>query len=118
MKRDVFDIALELLDHEVVDVDGVPCGIVDDVELAGEPGKPLRAVALLIGPGTVADRLVWPFNVLVRRFVGRSRVRIPWRDVRAIDERIALRRSAQSHGLGDADRRCARLIARIPGSAR
>ena len=46
MKRDVFDIALELLDHEVVDADGVPCGIVDDVELAGEPGEPLRAVAL------------------------------------------------------------------------
>jgi hypothetical protein len=118
MKRDVFDIALELLDHEVVDAAGMPCGIVDDVELAGEPGEPLRAVALLIGPGAIADRLVWPFDALVRRVVGRSCVRVAWSHVRSIDERITLQGSAQSHGLGDVDRRCARLVARIPGASR
>ena len=118
MKRDVFDIALELLDHQVVDAAGVPCGIVDDVELAGKPGEPLRAVALLIGPGTVADRLIWPFNALVRRVAGGSQVRVAWSEVRAIAERITLRGSAQSHGLGDVERRCARVIARIPGSSR
>jgi sporulation protein YlmC with PRC-barrel domain len=118
MKRDVFDIALELLDHEVVDAAGLPCGIVDDVELAGEPGEPLRLVALLIGPGTMAGRLAWPFNALVRQIAGRSQVRVPWSEVRAIAERITLRDSAQSHGLGGADRRCARLVARIPGSSR
>jgi len=118
MKRDVFDIALELLDHEVIDAAGVPCGIVDDVELAGEPGEPLYAVALLVGPGTVADRLNWPFNALMRRVFGRSRVRVPWSEVQAVAERITLRDSAQSHGLGGADRRCARLVARIPGSSR
>jgi sporulation protein YlmC with PRC-barrel domain len=118
MKRDVFDIALELLDHEVVDAAGMPCGIVDDVELAGGPGQPLRAVALLIGPGTIAERLVYPFNVLVRRMFGSSHVRVPWSRIRTIDERITLRDSAQSHGLGALDRRCGRAIARIPGSSR
>jgi len=118
MKRDVFDVALELLDHEVVDSEGTPCGIVDDVELAGEPGRPLRAVALLVGPGTIAERLVWPFNALVRRIFGRTHARVPWSEVHEVAERIALRGTAQAYRLGERDRRWGRVVARIPGASR
>jgi len=116
MKRDVFDLSLELLDHEVVDAIGVPCGIVDDVELAGAPGEPLRAVALLIGPGAVAQRLAWPFGALMRRAFGDACVRMPWSEVQDIAERITLRDAARAYGLGETDRRWARTITRIPGS--
>ena len=118
MRRDVLDLGLEVLDHEVVDATGVPCGVVDDVELAGGPGKPLRAVALLIGPGVVASRFTWPFNALVRRMFGRGHVRVPWAQIADIAERITLRESAQSYGLGDVDRRLGRILARIPGATR
>jgi len=117
MKRDVFDISLELLDHEVVDASGVPCGIVDDVELDGEAGRPLRAVAILVGPGAIADRLTWPFNALVRRAFGKSRVRVPWSQIATIAERITLRENAPAYGLGVVDRKWGRVIARIPGSS-
>jgi sporulation protein YlmC with PRC-barrel domain len=117
MWRSVFDIGLELLDHEVVDAAGVPCGVVDDVELAGEAGKPLRVAAVMVGAGAIADRLVWPFNALVRRVFGRDHVRIPWAEVRTVAERITLRDSAQAYGLGAVDRKWGRLIARIPGSS-
>lgn len=118
MKRDVFDVALEVLDHEVVDSAGVPCGVVDDVELAGGPGKTLRAVALLVGPGAVAGRLAWPFDTLVRRMFGGGRVRVPWAQIADIGERIALREPAVSYGLGELDRRLGRIVSRIPGSSR
>lgn len=118
MKRDVFDVALEVLDREVVDSAGVPCGIVDDVELAGGPGKPLRAVALLIGPGAVAGRLAWPFDTLARRMFGGGHVRVPWTQIAGIAERITLRDRAQSYGLGELDRKLGRIVSRIPGSSR
>ena len=117
MMRDVFDIALELLDHEVVDAAGIPCGIVDDVDLEGEPGKALRAVAILIGPGVVSGRLTWPFNAIARRIFGNARARVPWSQIASIDERVTLRDSAASYGLGKVDRRWQRVIARIPGSS-
>jgi len=118
MRRDVFDVALEVLDHEVLDAAGVPCGIVDDVELVARPGGPLRAVALLIGPATVADRLTWPFDVLVRRAFGRAHVRVPWSEVEEVGERIRLRGSAQTYGLGAVDRKWGRIVARAPGASR
>ena len=118
MKRDVFDLALEVLDHEVVDSAGVPCGVVDDVELAGGPGKPLRAVALLVGPGAVAGRFAWPFDALVRRLFGRSHVRVPWAQIAELAERITLRDRAQAYGLGQVDRKLGRILSRIPGSTR
>jgi sporulation protein YlmC with PRC-barrel domain len=118
MRRDVLDVALEVLDHEVVDVSGVPCGVVDDVELAGGAGKPLRAVALLIGPGAVATRFPWPFNTLVRRMFGGSQVRVPWAQIADVAERITLRETAQSYGLGVLDRKLGRILSRIPGSSR
>ena len=117
MRRAVFDIALELLDHEVVDAAGVPCGVVDDVELDGSASGPLRAVALVIGAGAIADRLVWPFNTLVGRMFGRGQVRIPWAEIQTVAERITLRDIAQSYGLGAVDRKWGRVIARIPGGS-
>jgi sporulation protein YlmC with PRC-barrel domain len=40
----------ELLDLPLLDSEGRYCGIVDDVELEGEPGRALALKGLLVGP--------------------------------------------------------------------
>ena len=41
----------ELLDLPLFDSEEKYCGIVDDVEMSGGPGKALKLKALLVGPG-------------------------------------------------------------------
>ncbi|MFO1399163.1 MAG: hypothetical protein U1F48_19065 [Burkholderiales bacterium] len=115
MRRATFDVGHEVLDHEVVDVNGVPCGIVDDVELAGAPGEPLVVVALLVGPGAAQARLPSLVARLARALFGSAQVRVPWEDVRALGEHIALARDAQALGLGRGDRRWRRAWSKVPG---
>jgi sporulation protein YlmC with PRC-barrel domain len=116
MKRAGFDLVRDLLDHELVDVEGVPCGMVDDVEIAGGGGKPLRVVALLSGPGAVAPRLPAVLARLVRRLWGDRVVRIPLDAIKTIDERVTLARTAEALHLRAVDRKWGRWIARLPGA--
>jgi sporulation protein YlmC with PRC-barrel domain len=114
------DLAYEILDLQLIDVDGRRCGRVDDVELGGEP---LRVVALLSGPGVFPDRLPFP---RLRRFarrrlgpsvLGANVIRIPWEDVDAIGPVIRLRRPADELGLARAEREIGAIIARVPGAS-
>src|SRR3954468_12175581 len=57
LKAVALDLVREVLDHELVDVHGIPCGMVDDVELSAVPGKPLHVTALWCGPGVAQTRL-------------------------------------------------------------
>jgi sporulation protein YlmC with PRC-barrel domain len=105
----------ELLDHELVDSEGVPCGVVDDVMLDGGPGAPLRVVALIVGPGGWLPRLPSWVGGLLRHVVHATHVRVPWSAVAHVGERIELASTASELGLGVADRRIGRILARIPG---
>jgi sporulation protein YlmC with PRC-barrel domain len=116
MKPVAFDLVRDVLDHEIVDVSGVPCGMVDDVELAGEPGKELEIVALLVGPGVWQRRLPRQLAKLAARVFGGGEHRVEWKRVAHIGERIGLDRAAADVGLGAPDRRWSRRIARIPGA--
>lgn len=52
------DGARELLDHQLIDRDGMLCGNVDDVELEVPEGAALPVVtALLAGPGVLSERI-------------------------------------------------------------
>lgn len=52
------DLGLNLLDCQIVDKDGEPCGNVDDVELEWpDGGGPPVVVALLSGPGALGPRI-------------------------------------------------------------
>jgi hypothetical protein len=52
------DLALNLLDCQMVDTNGEPCGNVDDVELEWSlDGGPPIVSALLSGPGALGPRL-------------------------------------------------------------
>ena len=100
----------DVLDHEIVDAHQVPCGIVDDIEFEFVPKRGLRPVALLVGPGAWQRRLTPWLASLARLAVGRDEARIPLSAVAYIDERVALRGTAEELGLGAADRKWARRL--------
>jgi sporulation protein YlmC with PRC-barrel domain len=110
------DIVRNVLDHEVVDVDDVPCGMVDDVLLEGGPGRELRVTALLVGAGAWEDRLPWVFGAAARKIFGGQKTRVPWEEVWIIGERIKLKSRASEVKLGRADGKASRLVGRLPGS--
>jgi hypothetical protein len=95
---EAIDLALGVLDHQLVDGDGRRCGKVDDLELTGiAEGKPTVA-AILVGR--------------------RRRVHVPWTEVEKLDSAVHLRQDARTLRLGAGDRRLRRYVAWIPGSER
>ena len=110
-----FDVVRDVLDHEIVDADGLPCGAVDDVELSFEDGA-VRVVALLVGPGAMQDRMPSWAAAIVRRVAGARRIRVPWSEIETLGTRVVLARNAAALGLGVADRRWGRRIAKVPGA--
>ena len=114
MKDDFLDIVRQVLDHEVVDADEVPCGMVDDLEVSGEPGGELKVTALLVGAGAWTRRLPSAFEGLAAWLFGRQVTRVPWVEVETITERVKLRSRAEELGLGRADRRASRIVGKVP----
>ena len=110
------DIERKVLDHEVVDVNDVPCGVVDDLELEGEPGGELKVTALLVGTGAWAERLPRVFEVAAKKIFGARRTRVPWEEVWIVGERIKLKSRASEVNLGRADRRASEIVEKLPGS--
>jgi sporulation protein YlmC with PRC-barrel domain len=102
----------ELLDLPLIDSDGAYCGIVDDVELTGRPGKPLTVKALLVGPGGYAGRLPHWAMMLVRMIVGDRLTRVPFGQVRTIGPAVRLNASGKELGLKVIEDRVGRWIPR------
>ena len=113
-----FDVVRQVLDHALVDAEGLPCGMVDDVVLEGGVGDELRIVALIVGPGAALRRLPRVARWLFAKVAGRDRVRVPWEAIAHIGERIELAAPAAELGLGRVDRRLGAWIARVPGGSR
>jgi sporulation protein YlmC with PRC-barrel domain len=104
----------ELRDLQIVDIDGRACGVCDDVELSGGPGRPLKIAALLVGPGAWRGRIpAWAFW-FVRRTVGEGVVRVPWRAVDHITSRIFLGVAGEAVGLRRVEDRLQAAFQRIP----
>ena len=74
----------ELLDLPLLDSEGKYCGIVDDVELDGAPGKPLKLKALLVGPSAYRGRMPGWAMWLAKRIAGDRLTRVPIDRVRTI----------------------------------
>jgi hypothetical protein len=110
-----FHLVRDLLDHELLDSEGVSCGMVDEVELrAGKDG--LVVVALLCGAGVWTRRMPAMLHLAARWAGATRRTRIPFDAVDRIAEVIHLKSPATELGLGVADRRAARRLARVVGS--
>ena len=115
--KDEFDIALHLLDHQLLDRDERRCGNVDDLAIEGGPGEVPRVTAILVGPG------VWPQRAgMIGRLAGwlggGRRVSVPWEEVAEVSSHVKLRQSAPELGLGHGDDRLRPYIAKIPGANR
>jgi sporulation protein YlmC with PRC-barrel domain len=111
------DIALRVLDHQLLDRDGRRCGNVDDLAIEGGPGEAPEVVAILVGPGYWGARAGWIGRV-AGRLGGGGRVRVPWSEVAKVDSAVELNHDATSLGLGRGDDRLRRYVDRIPGADR
>jgi sporulation protein YlmC with PRC-barrel domain len=107
------DIALGILDHQLVDAGGHNCGKVDDLEIAGLGGGSPEVVEILVG-GT-AWRSRGRLGRLAARLSGNA-VHVPWREVESVTSVVQLRRSAEELRLGSGDRRWASLVGKLPGA--
>ena len=116
MKQDYLDMMRQVLDHEIVDVNNVPCGMVDDLEISGSPGEQLKVTALIVGVGAWSERLPSLFRVVAQRLLGRQKTRVPWEEVLLVTERVKLKSRASEVGLGKADRRAGKWIKVLPGA--
>jgi sporulation protein YlmC with PRC-barrel domain len=102
----------ELLDLPLIDSEGQYCGVVDDVEFTGGPGKALKIAGLLVGPGAYAGRLPQWSMWLVRLMAGDRFVRVPWRKVRTIAAVVRLDCPGSELGLHKSENRAAGWIPR------
>ena len=109
------DLALEILDHQLLDCDGRRCGKVDDLELTGVAEGDPRVAAILVGPPAWRGR--GALGRLASRVARGRLVRVPWTDVAAVEAGIRLRRPARELRLGRGDDRAGRWVEKVPGSS-
>ena len=113
--RGDIDLALGILDHQLVDSEGRRCGKVDDLELEGVADGEPRVAVIVVGPGGWKGR-GW-LGRLAARIAAGTTVRVPWDEVAEVDSGVRLRRTAGELRLGRGDDRAAEWIDRIPGSS-
>ena len=107
------DIALGILDHQLVDGDGQHCGKVDDLEIAGLDSDSPEVVAILIGGNAWRSRGL--LGRLAARFSGNA-VHVPWSEVDSVTSVVTLKRPATELRLNRGTARWARLVGKVPGS--
>jgi sporulation protein YlmC with PRC-barrel domain len=89
----------ELLDLPLYDTEGKYCGVVDDVELSGRPGKHVKLKALLVGPGAYAGRLPRWAMWIVGKVAGDRVTRVPMDKIRTIHTAVHLECAGRDLGL-------------------
>jgi sporulation protein YlmC with PRC-barrel domain len=107
------DIALSILDHQLVDRDGQNCGKVDDLEIAGLDGDSPEVAEILVGGNAWRTRGL--LGRLAARFSGDA-VHVPWSEVGSVTSVVTLKRPAAELRLNRGDVRWARLVRKVPGS--
>jgi sporulation protein YlmC with PRC-barrel domain len=111
MKPDgAIKLVSELLDLPLVDSEGKYCGIVDDVDLSGGPGKELKLKALLVGPGAYAARLPYWATAIVKLIAGQRTVRVPIERIRTISDAVHLECPGRDLGLDRTEQKVRRWI--------
>jgi sporulation protein YlmC with PRC-barrel domain len=108
------DLALGILDHQLLDADERRCGNVDDLELEGISEGDPRVEFVLVGPPVWRGR--GPLGRLAAAVARGRTVRVPWSEVEKIDSAVRLKKSAREYGLGRGDERARRYVAWIPGA--
>jgi sporulation protein YlmC with PRC-barrel domain len=107
------DIALGILDHQLVDADGVNCGKVDELEVSGLDTDSPEIVEILVGGNA------WRSRGLLGRIAASlagNAVHVPWSEVDSVSSVVKLKRPAAELRLGGGDRRWSALVGRVPGA--
>jgi sporulation protein YlmC with PRC-barrel domain len=112
-KATEIDIGLGVLDHQLVDSEGVHCGKVDDLEIGGiDTGAP-EVTEILVGGNA------WRYRGLLGRIAARfsgNAVHVPWQEVASVTAVVRLKRPAEELRLNRGDRRWAALVGKLPGA--
>jgi sporulation protein YlmC with PRC-barrel domain len=109
------DLALGVLDHQLIDDDGRRCGKVDDLELEGLGESEPRVAAILVGPPAWRER--GRIGRLAARLARGRIVRVPWAEVSEVGAGVVLRKPARELGLGRGDDRAQQWVEKLPGSS-
>ena len=107
------DIALSILDHQLVDGDGQNCGKVDDLEIAGLDTDSPEIVEILVGGNAWRSRGL--LGRLAARLAGDA-VHVAWSEVGSVTSVVTLKRPAAELRLNRGDERWAALVGKVPGS--
>ena len=105
-------LVAQLLDLPLLDSEGKYCGIVDDVELTGGPGKELALKALLVGPGAYAGRLPRWAMWLVGKVAGDRVTRVSLDKIRTITDSVHLDGPGDALGLHRSEKAAGKWIPR------
>jgi sporulation protein YlmC with PRC-barrel domain len=96
-------IVSQLLDLQIIDKDERSCGVVDDIELGGSPGKEMRVEALLVGPGAYEGRMPRWLFWLTRKIAGDRMARVPADQIAEIGSVVKLKCKAEKLGLHEVE---------------
>lgn len=107
------DIALGILDHQLVDSNRSNCGKVDDLEITGLGGDSPEVVEIIVG-GT-AWRTRGRLGRLASSLSGNA-VHVPWSEVRSVTQVVQLGRPAAELRLNRGDERWGKLVGKLPRS--
>jgi sporulation protein YlmC with PRC-barrel domain len=107
------DIALGILDHQLVDADGRNCGKVDDLEISGLGSGSPEVVEIIVGGNAWKTR--GRLGRLAAKLSGTA-VHVPWSEVESVSTVVKLKRPAAELRLNRGDVRWAALVRRLPGS--
>ena len=126
MTRDTFDLNMDILDRQMLDSAGVPCGNVDDLELdfVQGPDEPPIVTKILTSPGALGPRiggLTGRIITGVWRWFHPERdpqpVSIDWKHVVIVDFAVHLSVHREEAGLSRGeDWVREHIIAKIPGA--
>jgi hypothetical protein len=108
------DIALGILDHQLLDADERRCGKVDDLELGGLDGNAPFVAALFAG--STAWRNRGRLGRLAASLVPGRVSRVDWGEVVKVDSGVHLRERASKYRLGTGDDRARRWVEWLPWS--
>jgi sporulation protein YlmC with PRC-barrel domain len=97
--KDPLKLVSQLIDLPIIDKQERWCGIVDDVELSGGPGKETRIKALLVGPGAYQGRMPRWAYWFVSKIAGDGMVRVPAAEIIEIGSVVKLDCPAEKLGL-------------------
>ena len=107
------DIALSILDHQLVDADGKNCGKVDDLEITGLEGDAPEVVEILVGGNAWRSR--GRLGRLAARLSGNA-VHVSWQEVESVSSVVTLKRPSSELRLNRGDDRWGELVGKLPGS--